>query len=68
MISVRMWVIKLFNYLTYFYHLLNVEKLPEVSQTLQQQMVQESVQDSHNFLNIVVLQNCQKEDCCNPRF
>ena len=35
--------------------------MPEVSQTLQQQMVQESVQDSHNFLNIVVLQNYQKK-------
>ena len=29
--------------------------MPEVSQTLQQQMVQKSVQDSHNFLNIVVI-------------
>ena len=38
-----------------------MEKTPEVSQTLQQQMVQESVQDSHNFLNIVVLQNYQKK-------
>ena len=33
--------------------------MPAVSQTLQQQMVQESVHDSHNFLNIVVLQSYQ---------
>ena len=59
-ISVR-WVIKLFNCLTYFYHLLNVEKMPEFSQTLQQQIVLESLQNSHNFLNIVVLQSYQKK-------
>ena len=35
--------------------------MPEVSQTLQQQIVRESVQDIHNFLNIVVLQNYQQK-------
>ena len=38
-----------------------MEKKPEVSRTLQQQMVQESVQDSYNFLSIIVLQNYQQK-------